>query len=104
MLCREYLGSILVWLESLPTWLGIFIFIMCYIIVSFPFMMGVVVLNLAAGYLYGMLDGTLICLFGSAIGALIATQACKTCCRSSVAQLQHEYANLKQVLSFSIVI
>eukprot|EP00730_Choanoeca_flexa_P018959 TRINITY_DN9247_c0_g1_i3.p1 TRINITY_DN9247_c0_g1~~TRINITY_DN9247_c0_g1_i3.p1 ORF type:complete len:360 (+),score=46.22 TRINITY_DN9247_c0_g1_i3:284-1363(+) len=97
LLCRQYLGSLLVFLERLPGPVGPMLFIAAYVAVSFPFMMGVVVLNLAAGYLYGLLDGVLICVIGGTVGAFIATAACRHCFKSTVQRLQNSYTNLKQI-------
>ena len=95
--CRRLTGPVLRWLERLPPPAAHSLFLAAYVAVSFPVMVGMMVLNLAAGYLFGLYRGLALCLGGGVLGAVIATEACRHTCRSPVQRLQRDYENLKQV-------
>uniref|UniRef100_A0A673ANN8 Transmembrane protein 64 n=1 Tax=Sphaeramia orbicularis TaxID=375764 RepID=A0A673ANN8_9TELE len=56
-LVRQYLKDLLLWVESMDSLVGAMLFIVGLIIVSFPCGWGYIVLNVAAGYLYGFVLG-----------------------------------------------
>lgn len=95
--CQRLTGPVLRWLERLPPPAAHTLFLTAYVAASFPVMVGMMVLNLAAGYLFGLYRGLVLCLSGGVLGAVIATEACRHTCRSPVQRLQRDYENLKQV-------
>lgn len=76
-LVRQYLKDLLLWVESLDSLVGALLFIVGLIIVSFPFGWGYIVLNVAAGYLYGFVLGMGIVMVGVLIGTFVAHLVCK---------------------------
>lgn len=97
MACKHLTGPLLRWLERLPTPLAHVLFLTAYVASAFPVMVGMMVLNLAGGYLFGLAHGLALCLSGGVLGALVATEACRHACRAPVIRLQRDYENLKQV-------
>uniref|UniRef100_A0A2K5ENX6 Transmembrane protein 64 n=1 Tax=Aotus nancymaae TaxID=37293 RepID=A0A2K5ENX6_AOTNA len=76
-LVRRYLQHLLLWVESLDSLLGVLLFVVGFIVVSFPCGWGYIVLNVAAGYLYGFVLGMGLMVMGVLIGTFIAHVVCK---------------------------
>ncbi|XP_024857654.1 transmembrane protein 64 isoform X1 [Bos indicus x Bos taurus] len=76
-LVRRYLQHLLLWAESLDSLLGVLLFVVGFIVVSFPCGWGYIVLNVAAGYLYGFVLGMGLMVVGVLIGTFIAHVVCK---------------------------
>ncbi|XP_041104748.1 transmembrane protein 64-like [Polyodon spathula] len=76
-LVRQYLKDLLVWVESLDSLVGALLCIVGLIIVSFPCGWGYILLNVAAGYLYGFVLGLGLVMVGVLIGTFIAHVVCK---------------------------
>lgn len=76
-LVRQYLKDALLWVESLDGLMGGMLFIVGLITVSFPCGWGYMVLNVAAGYLYGLVPGVGLVMVGVLIGTLVAHVACR---------------------------
>ncbi|XP_074125995.1 transmembrane protein 64 isoform X2 [Sminthopsis crassicaudata] len=76
-LVRHYLQHLLLWVESLDSLLGVLLFVVGFIVVSFPCGWGYIVLNVAAGYLYGFVLGMGLMVVGVLIGTFIAHVVCK---------------------------
>ncbi|KAI7798626.1 transmembrane protein 64-like [Triplophysa rosa] len=76
-LARQYLKDALLWVESLDSLVGAMLFIVGLITVSFPCGWGYIVLNVAAGYLYGFVLGMGLVMVGVLIGTFIAHVVCK---------------------------
>lgn len=76
-LVRQYLKDALLWVESLDSFVGALLFIVGLITVSFPCGWGYIVLNVAAGYLYGFVLGMGLVMVGVLIGTFIAHVVCK---------------------------
>uniref|UniRef100_A0AAZ3R0V4 VTT domain-containing protein n=1 Tax=Oncorhynchus tshawytscha TaxID=74940 RepID=A0AAZ3R0V4_ONCTS len=76
-LVRQYLKDLLLWVESLDSLVGALLFIVGLITVSFPFGWGYIVLNVAAGYLYGFVLGMGLVMVGVLIGTFVAHLVCK---------------------------
>ncbi|XP_063306401.1 transmembrane protein 64 [Pelobates fuscus] len=74
---RHYLQDVLLWVESLDSLLGVLLFIVGFILVSLPCVWGYIVLNVAAGYLYGLVLGIGLVMVGVLIGTFIAHLLCK---------------------------
>ncbi|XP_075406943.1 transmembrane protein 64 [Tenrec ecaudatus] len=76
-LVRRYLQHLLLWVESLDSLLGVLLFVVGFIVVSFPCGWGYILLNVAAGYLYGFVLGMGLMMVGVLIGTFIAHVVCK---------------------------
>lgn len=76
-LVRQYLKDLLLWVESLDSLVGAMLFIIGLIMVSFPCGWGYIVLNVAAGYLYGFVLGMGLVMVGVLIGTFVAHLVCK---------------------------
>uniref|UniRef100_A0A8C0WF91 VTT domain-containing protein n=2 Tax=Castor canadensis TaxID=51338 RepID=A0A8C0WF91_CASCN len=76
-LVRRYLQHLLLWVESLDSLVGVLLFVVGFIVVSFPCGWGYIVLNVAAGYLYGFVLGMGLMVVGVLIGTFIAHVVCK---------------------------
>ncbi|XP_042528925.1 transmembrane protein 64 [Dipodomys spectabilis] len=76
-LVRRYLQHLLLWVESLDSLLGVLLFVVGFIVVSFPCGWGYIVLNVAAGYLYGFVLGMGLMVVGVLIGTFIAHVVCR---------------------------
>ncbi|XP_006859291.1 PREDICTED: transmembrane protein 64 isoform X2 [Chrysochloris asiatica] len=76
-LVRRYLQHLLLWVETLDSLLGVLLFVVGFILVSFPCGWGYIVLNVAAGYLYGFVLGMGLMVVGVLIGTFIAHVVCK---------------------------
>uniref|UniRef100_A0A673G1N7 Transmembrane protein 64-like n=1 Tax=Sinocyclocheilus rhinocerous TaxID=307959 RepID=A0A673G1N7_9TELE len=76
-LVRQYLKDVLLWVESLDSFVGAMLFIVGLITVSFPCGWGYIVLNVAAGYLYGFVLGMGLVMVGVLSGTFIAHVVCK---------------------------
>ncbi|XP_053571163.1 transmembrane protein 64 [Bombina bombina] len=76
-LARHYLKDLLLWVESLDSLVGVLLFIVGFILVSLPCVWGYIVLNVAAGYLYGLFLGIGLVIVGVLIGTFIAHLVCK---------------------------
>ena len=82
VLGREYLTQTLEWLEQLELIPSIGVFVALFTLVSFPFGFGYIILNLAAGYVYGIIKGQVVVSLSVAIGFTIAFAICRCCLRS----------------------
>ncbi|KAK2528680.1 Tmem64 [Columba livia] len=76
-LVRQYLRDLLLWAESLDSLAGVLLFTVGFIVVSFPCSWGYILLNVAAGYLYGFLLGMALMVLGVLVGTSVAHVACK---------------------------
>ncbi|XP_007249445.1 transmembrane protein 64 [Astyanax mexicanus] len=76
-LVRQHLKDLLLWVESLDGLEGALLFVVGLITVSFPCGWGYILLNVAAGYLYGFVLGLGLVMVGVLIGTFVAHVACK---------------------------
>ncbi|XP_072532024.1 transmembrane protein 64 [Salminus brasiliensis] len=76
-LVRQHLKDLLLWVESLDGLEGALLFVIGLITVSFPCGWGYILLNVAAGYLYGFVLGLGLVMVGVLIGTFVAHVACK---------------------------
>ena len=74
---RGHLLQLLQWLEQLPLHQSILVFIVLFTLISFPFGFGYIILNMMAGYLYGIMHGQLIVMISVAVGASISFILCR---------------------------
>ena len=77
VLCRDYLKFLLLWMEEVDLWAATIIFAVLFTLVSFPMTWGYIVLNVAAGYLYGVALGSIIVIMCAFIGVVIAHELTK---------------------------
>ncbi|KFV19942.1 Transmembrane protein 64, partial [Tauraco erythrolophus] len=64
----QYLRELLLWAESLDSLAGVLLFTVGFIVVSFPCSWGYILLNVAAGYLYGFVLGMGLMVLGVLVG------------------------------------
>eukprot|EP00053_Salpingoeca_punica_P019919 m.204638 g.204638 ORF g.204638 m.204638 type:complete len:443 (-) comp17748_c0_seq3:1949-3277(-) len=98
VLCREYLGSFMGWLGRLPGVQGPILFGSLFIPISFPMAWGYLILNLGAGYLYGLVGGVVVTSVGAAAGSYIAFLVCRLLWKDWVMSILSSYENLKQIV------
>lgn len=82
---RDYVKDILLWLEKQNEIIVLAIFILLFTIVSFPFMWGYILINLACGYVYGVVIGLIIVITTVFIGITIAHFLMRNVLRDCVA-------------------
>lgn len=76
-LVRQYLRDLMLWAESLDSLAGVLLFTVGFIVVSFPCGWGYILLNVAAGYLYGFVLGMGLMVLGVLIGTFVSHVVCK---------------------------
>jgi len=74
---RHYVKDFLQWLEHIDGWISGLIFMLMFTIVSFPMTWGYIVLNVAAGYLYGFLFGILTVTASVIVGVATSLVICR---------------------------
>lgn len=60
VLGRQYIKDMLIYIDTLDVWESAVLFGVMFTVVSFPIMWGYVLLNIACGYTFGFLYGTLM--------------------------------------------
>ena len=95
--CRDHLKDIIEWVQNLEEWQGALLFIVMFTIVSFPMAWGYIILNVAAGYLYGFCIGLLVVVVSVFIGIFVSFETCRLCLRDFV-QKRLESENLLAVV------
>jgi len=60
VLGHQYIFDILLYMDSLDLWESTVLFAVMFTMVAFPIMWGYVLLNVACGYVYGFIGGTLM--------------------------------------------
>ncbi|KAK2724808.1 transmembrane protein 64-like [Artemia franciscana] len=83
---KEYVSSLLLWAESLSPPIIYLIFVMMFTIVSLPFTWGYILLNLACGFLFGMVNGMLVVVTTASIGVLVSHLTVKYFCAKCIAE------------------
>ena len=78
VLGRVHLTQLLKYLEDLPLLQSLFIFILLFTLVSFPFGFGYIILNLMAGYLYGFVRGQIVVMVSVAVGFSVSFLLCRS--------------------------
>ena len=100
-LCRDYLKMLLLWLENVDLRVTAIIFVALFIAVAFPMMWGYILLNVAGGYLYGLILGTLMTCICALLGIVIAHEVTKRCLREYVTSkisTNENFTQLKAIL------
>eukprot|EP00794_Sanderia_malayensis_P019069 gene19069-20984_t len=96
-LCRQHLKQFLEWLQHLEKWISALIFLVMFIIVSFPMTWGYIILNLAAGYLYGFKLGLFTVSTSVLLGVTLSLVVCRRFIRDYV-QSKLQSAHLKAII------
>jgi uncharacterized membrane protein YdjX (TVP38/TMEM64 family) len=76
---RGYIKYLLLSLEETSLWISFLVFAALFTVVSFPMTWGYIILNIAAGYLYGLCLGVVIVMFCALCGILIAHITIRKC-------------------------
>lgn len=97
---RDYIKELLVWMENVDLTISFMIFMILYIIVSYPIAWGVILLMIACGYLYGLIYGPIVVELCSAIGVGVAHVTMKKFCRSFIIK---KFYNDKMTAVISVV-
>lgn len=77
LIARSHLMQLLNFLEHLPWFESFVVFVFLFTLVSFPFGIGYIILNLVAGYLYGFVRGQLVVAVSVVIGFTISFFVCR---------------------------
>ena len=72
ILSRDYIKYVLMSLEHSGIVISFVVFLMMFVAVSFPFTWGYILLNVAAGYLFGLACGILVIVSCATFGILVA--------------------------------
>ena len=72
VLLRGYVKYVLLSLEETDMWVSFIVFSMLFTVVSFPLTWGYILLNIAAGYLYGLCMGVFVVMTCAVCGLSIA--------------------------------
>ena len=67
----------LLWTELQPPYTVLVIFVALYTLVSLPLVWGYIVVNLACGYLYGLVYGMTVTVLTATVGIALAHVLCK---------------------------
>ncbi|XP_065190295.1 transmembrane protein 64-like [Sycon ciliatum] len=94
---RQYLHGILAFLSALPWWQSSALLQVLFILVSFPFTFGYLLLNIASGYLYGFVGGVLAASTCAGVGVLVSLSACRRWFRDTVHE-SLEQSHLKALI------
>lgn len=101
VLGRRYIMSLLLYMDTLDFWQSALIFEFSYVVVSFPIMWGYVLLNIACGYSYGFLLGTLVTCVCSTSGMMLSHLVIRKCFKK---QAEKKYtSNTQAKLLMSLV-
>ena len=77
---RDSIYHILLWVELQDTWVTCVMFAALFTIVSLPLTWGYILLNLACGYLFGILAGIFVVVTTAAVGVFVAHVIVKHLC------------------------
>jgi len=84
VLSRDYIKHVLLSVEQNDIVISLLMFLILFTAVSFPFAWGYMVLNIAAGYLYGFVGGILIITSCATVGIIVAHVTLRKFCRECV--------------------
>lgn len=72
LLFKQYIKFVLLWLESQNSVITSLVISLLFILVSLPVSIGYIVLVIASGYLFGIVNGLLLTIVGANFGLLVA--------------------------------
>ena len=78
---RSYLEQLPAWLENLSLLSNLLVFTTLFTLVSLPFGCGYVMINMAAGYVHGFVEGQVLVVISVAVGFSVAFLLCRSCLR-----------------------
>jgi len=96
---RDYIHAVLLWTELQPPYTVFIIFVALYTLVSLPVVWGYIVINLACGYVYGLLHGIAVTVITATIGVIIAHILCKHVLASHIKSLLQQTEYVRSLLS-----
>merc|ERR1711971_538528 len=96
---RDYIHAVLLWTELQPPYTVFIIFVALYTLVSLPVVWGYIVINLACGYVYGLLHGIAVTVITATIGVMIAHILCKHVLASHIKSLLQQTEYVRSLLS-----
>ncbi|XP_063234586.1 transmembrane protein 64 [Bacillus rossius redtenbacheri] len=73
--CKDYVRSLLLWLEGQQHWVTCSLFLVLFTLVAFPFLWGYTFLLVSSGYLFGVLRGLPTVVVTANLGVAIAHSA-----------------------------
>eukprot|EP01134_Creolimax_fragrantissima_P000135 CFRG0135T1 len=85
------------WLSELNPEISCLVVLLCFFIVSLPFSWGYIVLNIGAGYLFGMRLGLALVIVGASLGAWLSTILCHYVCKSWIERQVNQNESLMSV-------
>lgn len=88
-LLRDYIHAVLLWTENQPPAVILIIFVALFTLVSLPVAWGYIVVNLACGYLFGVVYGLVVTVVTATAGVLAAHLIIVRCLASHVKRLLH---------------
>lgn len=77
-MARGHLSQMLNWLEHLPWLESIIVFVVLFTIVCLPFGFGYIILNVMAGYLYGLVRGQVVVMVAVGVGVSVSFLLCRS--------------------------
>lgn len=77
---RDTIYHILLWIEKQDLWVTLVMFAALFTVVSLPLTWGYILLNLACGYLFGVMAGIFVVIITAAIGVFLAHIIVKQLC------------------------
>ncbi|CAK8684634.1 unnamed protein product [Clavelina lepadiformis] len=89
--------QVLLYFENINQVTSVFLFIILFTLVSFPMLWGYVILNLAAGYLYGFFLSIPVVVFSVTFGVAVAHIICKKYFSTCVMKLLQRRSNFNQI-------
>lgn len=74
-LTRTLTPPLLMWLEGQDSLVVYLIFVLLFVVTSFPISVGYIVVVIAVGYVFGVAEGLVLTVLGAAVGAFVAHEA-----------------------------
>ncbi|XP_064109920.1 transmembrane protein 64-like isoform X2 [Macrobrachium nipponense] len=92
--CRDYIRRVLLWMDAQEVWVVVLVFLALFTVVSFPFTWGYIIINIAAGYMFGTWKGLALTVGTVTLAVMFVHFIIRACLREFVR---------KQVLKSRIV-
>jgi len=95
------ISSVLTQLEQQDFTHSLIIFMTCFTLVSFPFMWGYIIFNLAAGYFHGFFWGLATVIFSVAFGTFVCHLVCKyyfSSCAVNIIKTRKDFSKIQAIL------
>jgi len=95
---KEYMGPLLKWVTEENPVIGGVTYFLIVVLTCFPGMMGFVIVNVGAGYIYGCWYGIMFMVPASLLGCVVAFMMLKKMCSSCTRYSKRKYTNYKQLV------